>query len=78
MGCAGSHAGVINVRSGYVHINYGRLWVSGLAGYGWSSQADSFNGARAYNLKLNASGSYSSDNSVHYLGFPLRCLASSI
>ena len=62
-----------SVRSGAVYIGYGRLRVSGIDGYGWSTRANSSDVRYAYGLGFNASGVVPSYNGNRYYGSPLRC-----
>ena len=69
------------VRSGYVGINHGRLWLSGIYGYDWSSTASSTrdDGAAVpsgYYLLFDATGVLPASGPRHrWNGFPLRCLS---
>ena len=65
------------VRSGYVHINNGRLWYAGIYGYWWSSIAASniwgSAGLGAYYLNFSAANVYSSGGpNYRWVSFPLR------
>ncbi len=62
------------VRSGNVGIYGGKLWGSGINGYGWSSWPHS-NGVYAYFLGFNGSVVGPSSGLNRWFGFPLRCLA---
>ena len=62
------------VRSGYTHINIGKLRYSGENGYEWSSLANSSDLRYAYYLAFDASDVYpSNDGHNRWIAFPLRC-----
>ena len=56
-------------------MNVGRLRLSGLNGYDWSSQGSSSSYEKAYALGFLASEVYPSDSVGCWVSLPLRCLA---
>ena len=60
------------VRSGYVNVNDGKVYVVGLSGYGRSRTASS--STDAYYLYFYPTDVYPSYSNRRWYGFPLRCL----
>ena len=65
------------MRSGYLDLSIGRLRVSGVGGYHWSSRSYSA-ATSAYYLAFNAADVLPSNYYyLRWFAFPLRCLKSS-
>ena len=68
------------MRSGYVGIAYGRIWYTGVNGYGWASLSSSHRydnsiAASAYYLEFYATQTNQSGGpSNRWVAFPLRYL----
>ena len=64
------------MRSGYINNNGGGLRYPGQYGHYWSSMLESSTGGAHFLYFSGSDVGPSGDNVYHWLGYPLRCLAS--
>ena len=63
-----------SVRSGYTHVNNGKIWDASKNGSWWVSRAST--SATAYYLQIEPTSTMSSHNPGNrYYAFPFRCLS---